>query len=198
MSRLHEVLRRAAEGRGPEWAVAGAARRRHIASVAACLDRWARARGASETERARWRAAGYLHDALRDADPAGFDPDVAPDWPPALRHGPAAAARLRADGVRDDELLLAVAYHTTGHGEFEELGRFLYLADYLEPGRAFRPQEHAAWRARLPEAMPAVLLEVAAARIGRTLRGGRPLLRETVDFWNRSVSQVRMTKGGLG
>ena len=188
MSALHPVLRRAAEGVWPEWAAVGAPRRRHIASVAACLDRWAAALGSPETERARWRAAGYLHDALRDADPAGFDPDVAPDWPPALRHGPAAAARLRADGVRDDELLLAVGHHTTGHVEFGTLGRFLYLADYLEPGRAFRPDWRAALRARLPGAMPAVLREVAGARIERTLHRGDPLLRETVDFWNRLVS----------
>lgn len=188
MSGLHPVLERAAQGVWPGWAVVSAARRRHIAAVAACLDRWARALGCPEAERARWRAAGYLHDALRDADPAGFDAVVAPDWPPALWHGPAAAARLRADGVEDDEILLAVAYHTTGHGEFGALGRFLYLADYLEPGRAFRPDWSAALRARLPERMPAVLREVAAARIGRALARGDPLLRETVDFWNRSVS----------
>lgn len=188
MSTLHPVLLRAADGVVPEWAVVSAGRWRHVASVAACLDRWAQALGSSDTERARWRAAGYLHDALRDGDPAAFDPGVAPDWPPALRHGPAAAARLRADGVRDDEWLLAIAHHTTGHAEFEALGRFLYLADYLEPGRGVRPDWRAALRARLPEAMPSVLRQVAAARIERTLRRGDPLLRETVDFWNRSVS----------
>jgi HD superfamily phosphohydrolase YqeK len=187
VSGLHPVLARAAGGTLPAWAVVHAGRKAHLASVAACLDRWARALGLPDEERARWRAAGYLHDALRDADAAEFGATVAPEWPPALRHGPAVAARLRADGVQDEELLRAVAYHTVGHPEFGMLGRFLYLADFLEPGRPQRADWRAALRARLPEREREVLLEVAAARIGRTLQKGGPLLWETVEFWNRSV-----------
>lgn len=184
------MVARAAEGAWPVWAVVGAGRRRHIASVAACLDRWARERALGDEERARWRAAAWLHDALRDADPATFDPEVAPEWPAALRHGPAVAARLAREGVEDEELLNAVAYHTTGHPEFGELGRFLYLADDLEPGRPGRPGWRAALRARLPDAADSVLRQVAAARIAWLLRHERPLLRETVDFWNRSVRRL--------
>lgn len=187
MSGLHPVLARAADGTLPAWAVLGEGRAQHVARVAECLDRWAKALGQPDEERARWRAAGYLHDALRDADPAELDVKVAPEWPPALWHGPAVAARLRADGVEDEELLTAVAYHPVGHPELGTLGRFLYLADFLEPGRPQRAEWRAALRARLPEQARDVLLEVAAARIGHTLRKGGPLLRETVEFWNRSV-----------
>lgn len=193
MSSLHPVVARAAKGEPPEWAAVGEGRRTHLVSVAYCLERWARALDLDDEEVTRWRAAGFLHDALRDADPAGFDPAVAPDWPPKLRHGPAAAARLTDDGVEDSELLTAVAYHTTGHPEFGRLGRFLYLADYLEPGRPYRPAWRAALRARLPEKAGDVLREVALERITRALDRGGPLLRETVEFWNRVV---RMGGGG--
>ncbi len=184
MADLHPVLARAAEGVWPPWAVVSAPRREHTASVVRCLDRWAAALGLPERDWRRWRAAGWLHDALRDAPPQSFDPEVAPGWPPKLRHGPAAAAHLGADGVADEEVLNAVAHHTTGHPAFGRLGRFLYLADFLEPGRRFRPEWRAALRARLPEGADAVLREVARARIARVLHDARPLLRETVEFWN--------------
>lgn len=188
MADLHPVLVRAADGVWPAWAVIrGDSRRQHLASVVSCLDRWARALELSESDRLRWQAAGWLHDSLRDAGPESFDPAVAPEWPPQLRHGPAAAARLAEEGVEDAELLNAVAYHTTGYVGFRALGRFLYLADYLEPGRRFRPAWRAALRAQLPDRVEVVLREVAGLRIARTLRHGRPLLRETVEFWNGLV-----------
>jgi HD superfamily phosphohydrolase YqeK len=183
-SPLHPRVERAGAGVWPEWARVTDERHRHAESVAACLDTWARALGLGERERARWRAAGLLHDALRDAPPETFDPEAAPDWPAPLRHGPATALRLRREGVDDEELLAAIAYHTTGHPDFGLLGRFLYLADALEPGRPWRPAWRAALRARLPEDADAVLREVAAARIADAVRRGHPLRPETVGFWN--------------
>lgn len=176
---------RAAEGELPAWAaVADESRRRHLASVAASLDRWARDLGLSDSDRARWRAAGWLHDALRDAPPERFDPAVAPTWPALLRHGPAVAGRLAAERVQDAELLNALAYHSTGHPELGALGRFLVLADYLEPGRGFLPGWRAALRAQLPERCDSVLRQVAAARISHAVQRGYALLPETVAFWN--------------
>src|SRR5687767_6850364 len=63
---MHPVVAAAARGELPGWAVAGAARREHIARVAGLLDSWAVGLGLQGVERARWRAAGWLHDALRE------------------------------------------------------------------------------------------------------------------------------------
>ncbi|HEX7119037.1 MAG TPA: HD domain-containing protein [Longimicrobiales bacterium] len=177
----------AAAGELPAWAVASTERREHIRRVVALLDAWACRTGLDERERRRWRAAGWLHDALRDAAPEAlreFVPAWARDLPGPLLHGPAAAARLEADGVRDRALLDAVAYHTLGHPKLDRLGRALYLADFLEPGRAFEPAWRAALRARMPEAFDAVLREVVAARIAHLLRAGHPIRPESLAFWN--------------
>ncbi|HET7789964.1 MAG TPA: hypothetical protein VFK78_04130, partial [Gemmatimonadales bacterium] len=66
----------------------------------------------------------------------------------------------------------------------DDVGKTLYLADYLEPGRAFDAEERRALAARVPGERDAVLKEVAARRIAKQLRGGWPLAPETVDFWN--------------
>lgn len=149
------------------------------------MDAWSGTLELSLADRVRWRAAGILHDALRDADPARLADWSDLDWPPELLHGPACAARLGADGVDDSDLLDAIAFHTVGNPSSTDISDFLYMADFLEPGRRFMAEERAAMRDRLPEGREVVLRGVAALRIAQRLEQGERLLRETVDFWNR-------------
>ena len=184
---MHPLIASAAEGRLPDWARASAKRRKHVARVADLLGRWADALDLEPDDRARWRAAGILHDALHDADFEDIRPLVGPDvrdWPGKMLHGPAAAARLASDGVEDRSLLLAITWHTVGHPDFDRLGKALYMADYLEPGREYESDKQARRRAKAPREMDAVLRDVAIDRIARSLRKGRPLLPPTVRFWN--------------
>lgn len=184
---LDSTVERAAAGELPEWAVVGEARRAHMERVAGLLEGWAEGLGLDRDERTRWRSVGYLHDALRDADPATLAVRVPPDLralPPKVLHGPAAAERLRIDGVLDGELLLSVAFHTTGHPGFRRLGRALYAADFLEPGRRGFPARTEEWRNRMPGDLDGVLRELLAARLTHLVERGLRLLPQTVDFWN--------------
>ena len=172
----------------PEWAVATPARRAHIARVAALVRDWADERDLPSYEKSRWFQAAILHDALRDAPPQQLRnhvPQEFGNWPDLLLHGPAAAERLRRDHMRDEGVLMAITYHTVGHPELDEAGRALYLADFLEPGRTFDPIGRAAWRARMPHDMPAVLREVVGARIEHMVHSQRPIRSETLAFWNQ-------------
>jgi HD superfamily phosphohydrolase YqeK len=182
-----DALPDAAAGRLPAWAAVGPARRAHIERVAALLDEWAVELELDAVERGRWRAAAWLHDALRDADVDALRalvPEPLRDLPVQLLHGPAVAARLRDDGVADTSLLDAVSFHTLGHPRLDRLGRALYAADFLEPGRTFAVSERAALRARMPHAFDAVLVAVVRARMTHLLASGRPIREETVAFWN--------------
>ena len=183
----HPIIEAAAAGELPEWAEAGPERRAHMDRVAALMGRWAESLGLDAGDRARFMAAGRLHDALRDADPESLRPLLDP-WMAGIAaklvHGPAAAAKLRRAGVEDEALLRAVAWHTLGHPDLDELGRCLYLADYLEPGRDYHDESLARMADRVPEDLRGVLREVAAVRIARLLDDGRPLMPETVEFWN--------------
>lgn len=188
----HPVVSRAAQGTLPEWAVAGEQRRAHMTRVAELMAAWAESLGLKAEDRVRWAAAAYLHDALRDEDPAVLRERVSPaerSLPGAVLHGPAAAERLRIDGVLDGELLLAVAWHTVGDPRFGPLGRALYVADFLEPGRSYVPEWRAELRSRMPAALNDVTFEVARARLGRGLDRGAPLQTRTVSFWNRLVEE---------
>lgn len=155
--------------------------------VSDLLGQWADARGLSDDDRARWRSVGFLHDALREEDPRILRTLVPPSvstLPPSLLHGPAAAERLRIEGVMDGALLRAVAWHTAGDPLFDDLGLALYAADFLEPGRAFEPEWRASLRDRMPDELDDVVLEIARARIQHLLGAGRAVLPRTMAFWN--------------
>lgn len=186
MHRLIEAAGR--RGEFPDWAKLTERRRGHVERVAALMAGWAEELGLAEDERVRWRAAGRLHDALKDAATTELRELVAQaEWPEPLLHAPAAAERLARDGVADEEFLLAIAYHSVGHPSFRELGEHLYLADFLEPGRA-----EDGLREELRRVMPGerttVLRRVIRSRIEHQLDIGCTILPETVEFWNRTVA----------
>jgi len=156
----------------PDWAQVTPERRAHIERVVALLNQWASAMNVTAAERDRWLRAAWLHDALRDSP---FDDPTA--------HGPAAAERAVETGERDQGVLDAIRYHTVGSAGWDDVGKMLYLADFLEPGRGTNDLTEMAQR--VPEEKDAVLQEVARRRIEWVLRSGWRLPAETVAFWNK-------------
>jgi HD superfamily phosphohydrolase YqeK len=140
-------------------------------------------------EQHRWLRAAWLHDALRDVSSEELETLARDDDGPAeLRHGPAAAARAAAEGEADQGVLDAVRYHSIGYAGWDRVGRVLYCADFLEPGRGFDAEARAALAGRFPTEPDAVLLEVARRRLLHVVRSGWPLPAVTVDFWNALAS----------
>lgn len=169
----------------PEWAEAGERRRAHVARVVALLDAWAVAMRLDEEERRAWRDAGRWHDALRDAaEPALRALTGDAESAAELLHGPAAAERLAQDGEDRATVLDAVRWHTVGCARWSRVGRALYLADYLEPGRRFARGERAFLAASVPRDFDGAFRQVVRLRIEGCLRDGCALHPRTVDLWN--------------
>lgn len=174
----------------PPWARVGEPRRKHIERVVGLIGSWAIARGEPPGERARWVRAAYLHDALRDVDPDELTGLVGdPGGLAPLRHGPAAAALAAQHGETDADVLDAVRYHSVGWAGWRELGRMLYMADYLEPGRSFSREHRAELAGRVPRDPDSVLIEVARDRLMRALKSNVELPIEGIEFWNAIVRQ---------
>ena len=183
---IHPLVEAAGRaGSLPAWADCRPDRRAHAARVAELMTAWSTELGLPAADRLRWAAAGHLHDALKDAPEESLRSLAGAGWPGPLLHAPACAARLREDGVRDEEILLAIAHHSTGHPGFEELGECLYMADFLEPGRRYMREERAELRRRMPGERAQVLRTVVRERIARLMDRGLPLREDSVQFWNR-------------
>jgi len=169
----------------PSWAEAGERRRAHVARVVALLDAWADAMRLDDAERRAWRDAGRWHDALRDApEPVLRELSGDAASPVELLHGPAAAERLAREGERRQAVLDAVRWHTVGCAGWTRVGRALYLADYLEPGRTFARGERAFLAGTVPHDLDGAFRQVVRLRIETCVRDGRALHPRTVDLWN--------------
>lgn len=174
-----------AGARLPAWSQVSPARLAHIERVAALADEWAVALKVPAAERERWARAAWLHDALRDAPVSElrrWAPEA--DGPDELLHGPACAARLAAEGEADQGVLDAIRHHSVGYAGWDRVGRVLYCADFLEPGRNFERERRAELALRFPADPDGVLLEVARARLLWLVRSGWTLPEPTVGLWN--------------
>jgi predicted HD superfamily hydrolase involved in NAD metabolism len=95
--------------------------------------------------------AAWAHDIAREWDPAlfgtyleirGYAPHEDEIANPIFLHGRTAAIILKERfGVVDSEILSAVTHHTLGNEELGDLGKVLYIADYMEPGRKYITKE---------------------------------------------------------
>ena len=53
-----------------------------------------------------------------------------------ILHGPVCSAIMENDfDVKDEEVLLAIKYHTTGRQQMTKTEKLVFIADYIEPGR---------------------------------------------------------------
>lgn len=94
--------------------------------------------------------AGYLHDCAKHL--SGEEllkickkndlpvSEIEKENPTSLLHGKVGAffASEKYD-VKDEEILSAICYHTTGHPGMTLLEKIIFLADYMEPGRNKAP-----------------------------------------------------------
>ncbi len=170
----------------PAWACVSERRLEHIIRVTGLLDEWASALRLPPDEAQAWHDAGRFHDALRDA-PESLLRELAgdlPEYTTEMLHGPAAAARLQRDGESRTELLDAIRFHTVGSARWGGLGRALYMADYLEPGRKFSRTDRAYLASQVPHDFDATFRQVLRNRLEWSLREGMRLFPEAVGLWN--------------
>jgi 2-amino-4-hydroxy-6-hydroxymethyldihydropteridine diphosphokinase len=170
----------------PAWAQVTEKRRAHIARVTSLLVTWSRAMRLDAEEASAWYDAGRWHDALRDApepELRALVPDLTA-YPAKMLHGPAAAVRLVREGEARTSVLEAIRWHTTGCQSWDRVGRALYMADYLEPGRAFARSDRAYLAAQVTHDFDGTFRQVVRHRLEWSLREGNELLPETVALWN--------------
>ena len=171
----------------PDWACVTERRLEHITRVTELLDQWADALALPSEEARAWHDAGRFHDALRDAPESELRRLAGdlPEYAVEMLHGPAAAARLQRDGEMRTELLEAIRFHTVGSARWGRLGRALYMADYLEPGRKFSRADRAYLASQVPHAFDATFRQVLRNRLEYSLREGMRLFPEAVGLWNQ-------------
>jgi HD superfamily phosphohydrolase YqeK len=165
----------------PSWAQISPSRREHIVRVTTLLADWADEMGLAATERQAWIDAGRLHDALRDAPVDELRALAGSSMAEVeLLHGPAVANRLEREGETRKNLLDAIRFHSIGSTDWDRVGRALYMADYLEPGRSFDVEQRAALSTAVPRDFDNAFQSVVIARMSYAREQGYTEYPESV------------------
>lgn len=140
----------------------------------------------------RARLAGLVHDCARDlgdhelldaARRYGIDPDRWRTEDYSLLHGPVGAFLARdLFGVRDTEILHAIAVHTTGCVGMRTLDLILFVADYIEPNRRFPGVDDIRRAAR--HSLESAALKGYAATMTHLLQSDRVIHLRTLEARN--------------
>lgn len=104
----------------------------------------------------------------------------------ALWHAPVGAYLLQTEaGMNDDDILSAVAYHTTAKANMTTLEKVIFLADYIEPGRAFPGVDDV--RELAKKNLDAAIAEALSNTIQFLLKQKQKVYPETIDAYNMYV-----------
>lgn len=136
--------------------------------------------------------AGLLHDAaknlgkkemLSECERLGVELDAVQRANIALVHAVLGAEYIKEQfGVEDEEIVSAVRYHTTGKADMTLLERIIYIADMIEPHRAFDGVDELR-RAAEKDIDEACMLGLSQT-IGFTLKKGGLIHEDTIHARN--------------
>ena len=111
-----------------------------------------------------------------------------------LLHAPAAAHYVRTRcGVRDEQTLCAVYYHTTGRPGASLPEKILFCADYLDPSRKDRGNEPdlGLLRKKTKTGLDAVYRELLGRKLVYTIGKDKPLHPNGIAAWNEVTGPDR-------
>ena len=136
--------------------------------------------------------AGIYHDAMREerkdrllelAAEYGLEVGDMEHQYPVLLHGPVAARALETEyGVKDADVLQAIAWHTTGTAGMCDLAKIVYLADMIEPTRDYPGVE--GLRELAYNDLEQAFYASVKHNILHVIERGKKLHRHTVACWN--------------
>lgn len=99
------------------------------------------------------QVAGMLHDCAKDFTPEemrnkigelGLESSLLQAVPYEVLHGPVGSKMVERDLlVHDEEIIEAIAFHTTGHPHMKPSTKIVFLADFIEWGRNFEDSHRA-------------------------------------------------------
>jgi len=141
--------------------------------------------------------AGLLHDYAKSMSGAeqlaaaakfGIEANPVEREAPYLLHSELGACMVKEElGIVDREILDAIAYHTIGSCSMTDFDKIIYIADMIEPGRAYPGLDRL--RHMALEGLDEVFREAYAHSLAHLIRARKLIHPITVEVWNRLVAQ---------
>lgn len=105
-----------------------------------------------------------------------------------LWHAPVGAYLVQKEaGITDPEILDAIRYHTSGRVDMTLLDKIVFLADYIEPGRAFTGVEEV--RETAKENLDAAVIDALRNTIFFLMKKSQAVYPDTFHTYNDLILQ---------
>ena len=110
---------------------------------------------------------------------------------PSLLHGVAASELLYTEyGVDDKAILTAIAHHTTGGAGLDNLAKWTFLADFIEPLRDFKEAIKIRKIITKEHNFPKALALAYSSLLQNLLDKHRNICPESLDGYNEAIGGV--------
>ncbi|MBY0096301.1 bis(5'-nucleosyl)-tetraphosphatase (symmetrical) YqeK [Mesobacillus maritimus] len=108
-----------------------------------------------------------------------------------LWHAPVGAFLVEKEvGLKDEEILAAIRYHTSGRIGMSLLDKIIYLADYIEPGRRFPGVDEV--RNLAKDNLNQALIQALKNSIQFLMKKNQPVYPDTIYTYNDLVKLGRI------
>ena len=151
---------------------------------------------ATDDEKEKVFTACLLHDVAKYISPADYGkygftkPD---DMPNSVVHSFLGAEVAKRDfGITDNEILDAIAYHTTGRPKMSRLEKIVYIADKTEDTRPY-PLSHLK-RGSLDDMFIACLVEAYEVCLSHHCDSVCPLSEQTIDYYCNVDESIKYSR----
>lgn len=171
----------------------------HSVNVSLAAEALAKRYGYADPEKARF--AGLVHDICKEdtqeeqyALMMRSSLDVCAEERKAFKvwHGIAGAELLREKfGVTDEEVLLAVRYHTIGHAGMTMLEKIVYLADMISAERSYNGVEE--MRRKTEESLESAMGYALEYSLAKLLKRQAWIPHHTVEAYNEYLDWLAAT-----
>jgi predicted HD superfamily hydrolase involved in NAD metabolism len=148
--------------------------------------------------------AALLHDVARDipiqnlveiAIENGYNIDPIEKENPILLHAPVGAIIAKKDfGVKDENILNCIKFHTTGRPGISLNEAIIYVSDFIEPGRNFDDARKVREIAFVD--LTEAVLEETTLNVTYLMNSRKPIHTRTIEMFN-SLLKKQLTKSEI-
>lgn len=91
--------------------------------------------------------------------------------------------------IKDNEILDAIKYHTTGHPDMSKIAKIIFIADFIEPGRKYKECIDVRKKIRLEMELDRILLLVLEKKLIYLINKDKIIHPFAINLWNKLRSK---------
>lgn len=89
--------------------------------------------------------------------------------------------------IKDKQILNAIKYHSTGNLKMGNIGKIIFVADFIEPGRKYLSSVFIRKKMNTSIELDKLVLLVLEKKLVYLINEKKIIHKNSIDFWNKAV-----------